>query len=206
MGFLKSLVRGFTGEEAKDQITQGRAAANSEITRGEQGSLDEYGRAITRLDPYESGGREGYDAYRASIGLMGPEEQARIQGMYFDDPVQNALMDRVTRANTRAFTAGGMSNSGAATQSLTNRLLDTYRGWQDRLMNLGAGGQQAATGQATIQTGMGDTRFAAAQQRAGVHTGAANALAANAGTGMNNLMGLVGMGLKAFGSFGAGGK
>lgn len=81
-----------------------------------------------------------------------------------------------------------MGNSGAATQSLTNSLLANWGAYQDRLKGLSETGQQAATAQAGLYAGKGDTAFGAAQQRAGIDTSAANATAASRSTGINNLL------------------
>lgn len=193
MGFLQDL----TGSSARRDIRRGRDAANREITGGETQSRSDYDAGIGTLSPYETGSREGFDAYLASLGLRGPEAQQAIQGTYFNDPVQNQLMDRITRANTRRFTGVGMGNSGAATQSLTNALLANWGGYQDRLKGLGEGGMQAAGAISGLQAGKGDTSFAAAQQRAGIQTGAANATAASRSTGINNLLNIAGTAVKA---------
>lgn len=128
--------------------------------------------------------------------MSGADAQRRVEDAYFNDPVQNALMDRITRANTRRFTGIGMGNSGAATQSLTNALLDSYRQYQDRLKGVGDTGFGAAGAQAGINTQAGDTRFAAGQQRAAINMGAANALAGASSIGINNLLNAAGTAAK----------
>jgi hypothetical protein len=188
----------FTGASARRDIRRGQQTALGDIDTGEAGGLDEFGRASGRLDPYASGGLDAHNAYLASLGLRGEAERARVQGLYFDDPVQNALMERITRANTRRFTGVGMGNSGAATQSLTNALLANYGGYQDRLRGLGEGGMGAATTQAGIGTQAGLTRFAAGQQRAGVNIGATNAVAQSRSTGINNLLNIAGTAARFF--------
>lgn len=197
MGFLSSL---FGGDDARRDIQRGRVASRKELDIGEAGALEQYDTAIGGLTPYEEIGRSGLEDYRASLGLRGPEEQARIQGIYFSDPVQNAIMDRVTRANTRRFTGIGMGNSGAATQSLTNALLDRWGSYQDRLAGLGTGGYAAASDIAGIRTGKGDIKYMTGQHKAGIETNAANAMAASRSTGINNLIGLVGAGARLIGA------
>lgn len=182
----------FTGRAAARDIRRGQQTGLSDIGTGEAGALDEFRSGIGVLDPYATGGREGYEAYLASLGLRGDDARRTFQDNYFNDPVNNALMDRVTRANTRRFTGIGMGNSGAATQSLTNALLEGYRGWQDRFRGLGEGGVAAAGGQAGLYQHAGDTRFGAGQQRAAVNMNAANALAQSRGIGINNLLATAG--------------
>ncbi|MBX9587909.1 MAG: hypothetical protein K2X43_01300 [Hyphomonadaceae bacterium] len=184
MGFLSDL----TGASARRDIKRGREAANREITGGEQAGIARYDTGISRLDSYAD--PAGYEAYLATLGLRGDNARREVQDTYMSDPIQNALMDRITRANTRRYTGIGMGNSGAATQSLTNALLANYGSYQDRLKGTGDTGLQASGAQATLDKGAGDIAFQAGQQRAGVETSAANALAASRSTLMNNILGI----------------
>jgi hypothetical protein len=188
----------FTGKSARNDIEQGQTTALGNIDAGNAAAQADYARGTGRLDSYAAGGRSANDAYLASLGLSGDQARSKVQQTYMSDPIQNALMDRITRANTRAQTANGMNNSGAATQSLTNALLDRYKGYQDQLMGAGQQGMQAASGQAGIDTHAADTEFGAGQQRAGINIGAANAMAASRGTTLNNLIGIAGVGVKGF--------
>jgi hypothetical protein len=188
MGFFDDLL----GITAKKAIQKGQRIALGDIGTGEAGALESFRSGTERLDPYATSGREAYDAYLASLGLRGDEARRGVQDIYFGDPVQNALMDRIARANTRRFTGIGMGNSGAATQSLTNALLANYGAYQDRLRGAGDTGFQAAGAQSGIDTQAGMTRFAAGQQRAGINLGAANAQAQASGIGINNLLGIAG--------------
>ena len=188
MGFFDD----FFGASQRRDIRRGQQQGIADVRAGETGALDEFGRATSRLDPYSTGGMDAYNAYLASLGLRGEDERRLVQDRYFNDPVQNALMDRITRANTRRFTGIGMGNSGAATQSLTNALLANYGAHQDRLRGAGDTGMGAATTQAGIGTQAGLTRFGAGQQVAGINMNAANAMAASRSTGINNLLGVAG--------------
>lgn len=194
----------FTGKSARNDLAAGKDAANKEITGGETAGRADYDAGIARLDPYATGGEQGLDAYLASLGLRGTQAQQEVQGRYMADPIQNALMDRITKANTRQQTGRGMGNSGAATQSLTNALLASWGSYQDRLKGVGDTGVQAAGGQSTLEAGKGDMAFGAGQQRAGIDIGSANALAASRSTGVNNILAAAGVGLKAFGVGGYG--
>jgi hypothetical protein len=198
MGFFSDLAGAFTGSTARKDIKKGKAEANAELTAGEGKGLGYYEEGVTSLDPYAEGGLEGQEAYLASLGLRGDEARAGVQKTYFDDPVQNALMDRIQRGNNRSFGAVGMGNSGKATQSLTNALLQKWGEYQDRLKGVGEGGLGATTAQAGLRSGMGDLAFGASQQRAGVDIGAANASAASRAAPVNNLLGLLGIGQKAY--------
>jgi len=201
MSFFGDLAGNFTGGRSRDDLARGRAQADASLEAGLQGGLDEYARgyghldeASARLDPYATGGRAGYEAYLASIGLGTDEARKKVQDSYFNDPVQNAIADRVTKANTRAQTGRGMGNSGAATQSLTNALLERWGGHQDRLAGVGSQGAQVAGQQAGfsaakvgIDTGRGDMRYNTGRDRAGMDISYSNAIAASRNTGINNL-------------------
>lgn len=188
----------FTGASARKDIQKGKAQATGQINAGETAALGSFGTATGRLDPYATGGRSGFDAYLASLGLSGADAQKGIESTYFNDPIQNALMDRITRANTRRFTGVGMGNSGAATQSLTNALLANWGAYQDRLKGVGDTGFGAATTQGGYDTHAGDTQFAAGQHRAGIDIGTANAIAQSRSTGINNLLNVAGTVAKFF--------
>jgi hypothetical protein len=196
MSFLSDLAGAFTGSSARKDIRAGKAEATAALNTGKTEGIGYYEQGIEGLDPYAAGGREGFEAYLASLGLRGDDARKAVQDRYFTDPVQNALMERIQRGNNRSFGAVGMGNSGKATQSLTNALLGQWGQYQDRLKGVGEGGAGAAAGQGTLRAGQGDIAFGTGQQIAGVNIGAANAIAQSRAIPINNLLKMFEVGTK----------
>jgi hypothetical protein len=196
VSFLSDLASAFTGSSARKDIAKGKAEATGALNTGKTEGIGYYEQGIEGLDPYAAGGREGFEAYLASLGLRGDDARKAVQDRYFTDPVQNALMERIQRGNNRSFGAVGMGNSGKATQSLTNALLGQWGQYQDRLKGVGEGGAGAAAGQGTLRAGQGDIAFGTGQQIAGVNIGAANAIAQSRAIPINNLLKMFEVGTK----------
>ena len=208
MGWLQD----FLGDSARDDIAAGAKSANANLDAGLNAGTQSYadaGRsAASRLDAfktYADAGTASAKRYADATGVNGVDAQRAVQQEYMNDPLQNMLMDRITRANTRAFTATGMNNSGAATTSLTNNLLDNWRNYQTSLKtgaDLGQMGLTAASGQAGIDqaTGqaIGDAQISTANQKAGIDTSQANATAGTRSTGINNLLNIASLGVQAY--------
>lgn len=192
----------FTGAGAKKAIQAGQEQAQGYLTNATDNINQAYGKAASTLDPYVQGGNAFYKRYGDAMGVNGVDALTKVQNEYMNDPIQQALMDRITKANTRAMVGNQMNNSGAATQSLTNALLSNWQNYQQGLSGGSQAGQQAATTQAGVYTGQGDNLATINNQRAGVAIGGANAMA-----GANNLFAqnLIGAG-SAIGSIFGGGK
>jgi hypothetical protein len=193
MGFFNDFLGNFTGGQSRGDLTRAKGLSDAALKEGYDTGRSDYEGAIGRFDPYATGGGAAYKRYLDSLGVNGAEAQGAVEQGYLADPIQNQLMDRITKANTRAYTARGMSNSGAATQSLTNQLLANWKGYQDQLSGAGGTGFQAATGQAGIQRGEGDMAYGYGATRAGNEINYGNALAASRNTGINNLFKLGGL-------------
>lgn len=204
MGFFDDLWGGFTGSKARNDIQQGQAAATSQLDQGLNEGVADYARAGTRFEPFQTytqAGTASAKRYADSLGVNGVDAQRTVQSEYMADPIQNALMDRIQRANTRAAVAGGMNNSGAATQSLTNALLQNWNNYQTSLntgAQLGQLGLQGASGQASMDQATGDARISTANQKAGITTSAANATAATRAAPLNNLLNIASLGVQAY--------
>lgn len=198
MGFLSDLM----GKSAAKRAEAAGAAAKNTLTQGYQTARGDYERGQGRLDPFAAQSAKGYGAYTDSLGLNGRDAQARTQGMYFDDPIQQRLMSDTTRTMGRQFGARGLGNSGASNQAVANALLRGWTGYQDRLGQLGTQGVQIAGMQGQYDQGMGDLAYGNAQQQANVGMQTANAVNQARAQGMNNLIsGLSGLGGLALGGF-----
>jgi hypothetical protein len=163
--------------------------------------IENYQQGQQRLDPYSQGGGQAFNAMLTAQGLNGRDAQQE----YFDNYMSSPAIDSSMRAVNRAMAAKGLSNSGAANLAAARVWQDDFNTNQNRMMQLGNQGQQAATGQATFDQGIGDMRFGTGQLKANQATNYGNAMAASRNIGINNMMQLGGMALKAtgWGGFGA---
>lgn len=203
-----SILSDLMGKSAAKRAEAAGAAAKNTLTQGEQKARGDYQRGQSRLDPFAQQSAKGYGSYVDSLGLNGRDAQSKIQGTYFDDPIQQRLMSDATRTMGRQFGARGLGNSGASNQAVANALLRGWTGYQDRLGQLGTQGVQIAGMQGQYDQGMGDLAYGNAQQIANVGMNTANAVNAARAQGMNNLIsGLSGLGGAVIGGFtpGAGG-
>lgn len=199
MGFWDDLVGNFTGFKSGKDLEAAKAKSDAALKTGYDAGTANIEGAIDRFNPYAEGGTAANKRYLDSLGINGPEAQAAVEQGYLADPIQNQLMDRVTKANTRAFTARGMNNSGAATQSLTNSLLDRWKSYQDQLSGAGGQGFQAVGAQAGLQKGQADMDYGYGSTQAGNEINYGNAVAANRNTGINNLFKIGGIAAQAYG-------
>lgn len=201
--FFTDLAKAFTGSGARDDINAGAGLAKDELNEGMNQALGDYARAGSRFDAfkgYTDAGTASAKRYADSLGVNGVDAQRTVQNEYMGDPIQNALMDRIQRSNTRAAVASGFNNSGAATQSLTNALLQNWGQYQTALKggaDMGQLGFQAATGQAGADQMQGDAKISTFNQRAAVTTGQANANAATRAAPLNNLLNIASLGVQA---------
>lgn len=190
-------------DKAAKELAAAKAKADADLKSGYDTGRSDMGGAIDRLDDFSN--PAAIKRYYDSLGINGADALGGVEHDYMADPIQNALMDRITKANTRAFTSRGMSNSGAATQSLTNSLLDNWRQYQQQLAGAGQTSLGAATTQSGIQKSMGDMAFGYGSTLAGNDINYGNAVAANKTAGANflgtlagNVAGAVAKGAAAF--------
>lgn len=198
MGFFGDLYGSFTGSSGKKQIEAGKAESDADLDKGLSTVGTNYGAGRSELTPYATGGQTAYTSYLDSLGLNGADKAKTASDAYFNNPVNQQINQLTQKANTRAYTAQGMGNSGASTQGLTNALLKNWQAYQSQLSGAGQQGQQAATGVAGLFQGEGDAEASLYNQKAGNAISSSNALAKNSGTFANNLISLAGAGAKAY--------
>ncbi len=169
-----------------------------------QQGIENYQQGQARFDPYAQGGAAGFNALTNALGLGGADAQQSFMDSYMADP----SIDLMQQATARRMAASGMTNSGANRLAAARVHQEGYNNHLNRLTGVGQMGQQAAGAQAGLDQGIGDMRFGTGQLKANQATGFGNAMADSRSIGVNNLMGAVGMGLKAtgWGGFGVPGK
>lgn len=216
MGFFDA----FTGKAQADQIKKSSKEAMGHLdtgatqARGELGQY--YDQAQGFLNPYLQGGGQANNLLAAYLGAAGPEAQRQAFANFQNDPGYQAQFNAGVNALDRSATARGGLYSGAAMKGLQEYGQQFQRqAFNDRISQLqGFSGQglQAASGAAGLASNQGNAlsnlSFGLGQQKASNAINKGNALAQASGIGVNNLMNVAGLALKAtgFGGFGVPGK
>lgn len=185
----------FFGSDQKKDLVRANAQATGAINQGLEAGRAGYEAGRSRFDPYETGGRAGYNALLGALGLNGTGAQTEFLDRYREDPTQQYMQQAVARQ----FAARGLSDSGASRLASARVWNEGYNTHLNRLTGIGQQGQQAAGNQAQFDQGIGDLEFGTGQLRANQAINFGNALAANRSTGINNLLGVAGLGVKALG-------
>lgn len=213
-GFFDS----FFGKSQQRDLAAGNAQAQSYINNYGEQSRAAYqagaDKASAYYQPYAEGGRRGQNAYEDSLGLNGAEGGQNALTMYGNarNPYLQYEQDMAQRGMDRAANARGALNSGGNSLAVARARMglgyQDYSNWQNRLQGLGQQGFQAAGQQANIAQNAGqyaaDSYSGQGQQLAGNAINYSNALAASRGIGVNNLMQLGGLAVKAAGGMGGG--
>jgi hypothetical protein len=183
----------FTGASARKDIRNANKQATAAIDDGLQQGVTDYTRARETLDPYAEGGGKAFNAMMSAHGLNGRDAQEE----YFTNYMSSPAIESAMRAVNRNMAAKGLSNSGASHLAAARVWTDDYNNQTNRMLQLGQQGQQAATGQATIDTGIGDMRFGTGQLKANNAINTGNAMANTRSIGVNNLLSLGGLAVSA---------
>jgi hypothetical protein len=206
-GFFDS----FTGAAQKKAINKSSKEAMGYLdtgatqARGELGQY--YDQAQGFLNPYLQGGGQANSLLASYLGAAGPEAQQQAFANFQNDPGYQQQFNAGVNALDRSATARGGLYSGAAMKGLQEYGQQFQRqAFNDRVAQLqGFSGQglQAASGAAGLASNQGNAlsslSFGLGQQKAANSINKGNALAQASGIGVNNLMNLGGLALKATG-------
>lgn len=181
-------------------LDSGATAARGDITAGAD-------RAYGYLDPYAQAGSGANNLLASYLGVNGQDAQRQAMDSFLQDPGYQAQFQQGVNALDRSATARGGLYSGAAMKGLQDYGQGFARSaWNDRINQLsGFAGQglQAAGAGANIASNTGNTlgnlSFGLGQQKASNAINQGNALAQAKGIGVNNLMNVAGLALKATG-------
>lgn len=208
----------FFGQGQKKDLRAGYNDSRDMLQDGyDQGRRDiggYFNKGMGFLSPYMEGGGRANALYLDYLGANGPEAQQKAFASFQNDPGFQQQMQAGVNALDNSATARGGLYSGAAMKGVAQYGQQFQRqAFNDRMGQLGGAaqqGQQAGIAGAGLasQTGgqLGNMAFGFGQQNAANRINYANALAQNRNVGINNLMGGLGLGLKAFGFGGFGGK
>lgn len=197
MGFFSNL----TGGQSRKDVRASTAAATGLIDQGYADSQRYTNEAADTLNPYVQQGGRASRMYGDLLGLNGVDARSAAQGVLTSDPLFQGGLAQDSNALLRQLNARGQSGGGLANIAAQRVLQQNYGSWLDRYNQGGQQGFQAANALGNVRMTQGDNAYGAATTKAGLQIGQGNALAATRNTGINNLMGALGTGLKAYSAF-----
>jgi hypothetical protein len=206
-GFFDS----FTGKAQADQVKKSSKEASKHLqwgydtARGDMGQY--YDQAQGFLSPFLQQGPQANALLGNYLGINGADAQKQAFSDFQNDPGYQAQFNAGVGALDRSATSRGGLYSGAAMKGLQEYGQQFQRqAFNDRinqLSGLSNQGFQAASGAAGLASNQGNAlgsmAFGMGQQKASNAINTGNALAQAKGIGVNNLMNLGGMALKATG-------
>ncbi len=197
MGFFDA----FTGKAQQKALTAANTQANQYLDTGYNQSQGYYNQAYDNLSPYAQQGAQGQRTYMDLLGLNGDDARSSAQGMITSDPMWSGKFAADSNAVLRNMNARGAGAGGAAAMAGQRVLTQNYDNALARYANLGQQGATLAGQQSQIRMGQGDNAYGFGATKAGNAMNYGNATAQAKGVGVNNLLNLVGTGVKAFGAF-----
>ncbi len=196
MGIFDSL----TGKPAKQAMGANMArldALKTEgmgyLTAGKEGALGSLDAAGNFYDPLATKYGAGTNTYLDSLGINGPEGNARATGAFqagpgYDFKVNQSLDALDRRAASRGLLASG--NNTIDTLSTVHGIANQeYGGWQDRLAGLISPELTATAGQATAEAAKAPIYTNDALARVGLASNVAGGLNSQQTQGANAAMG-----------------
>jgi hypothetical protein len=194
MGFSFDL----SGRKAQRDIRNANAQATAALSQGYGEQTQRYDQAFDQFTPFAQQGRAANDFYTNALGLGGQDAQTQAIGTLTNNPLFQGQLGQESSAISRQLNARGMGAGGTAAMAGQRVFQQTAGNWLDRYRDAGQQGFQAASQQGNIRMGQGDNAMGYGATRANQGIQYGNALASTRNTGLNNLMGLAGLGIKAY--------
>jgi len=204
MGFLSDVWSSFTGDAQRDEIRSAGKKADAALKEGYDSAYGDYSGAIDSFQPYADSGTKSQKFYDDLMGLNGPEARAAAQATVTSDPQFGGQLASSSNAMLRYLNARGESGGGKAALAGQRVLQGTYGDWINRYKSGGEQGLQATNAMAAYRGGRGDLAWGYGATKAGKAINQGNAMAEARGIGVNNLLGVANMALKASGIGGYG--
>jgi hypothetical protein len=210
MGFFSN----FFGGDSRRDIRDGQAQANQMLTQGRdeaQGRYDTgYEESKGYIDPYIESGQRGSEFYDDLLGLNGDDARDAAQGILESDQGFQGQLGESQNAMLRHMNARGNSNSGAGALAGARVARQGYTQQLGAYGNRAAQGYQAAGAGANLATGYANNsaqlQYGTAQQKAANQISSSNAIGQTRNTGMNNMLGIAGLGLKGYAAANSGNR
>lgn len=192
------LIGSFFGSDQKKTLAAAKAKSDAALKEGYDQGQGYYNQGYDQLTPYAEGGQAGYNAYNQAIGLGTPEEQAAAQQRIFQDPAMQQILGQQSNALLRKYNSQGSGTGGGRLALAGARVgVENYNNALNRWQGVGQQGAQTATQQSNIRLGQGDLAWGYGASRAGQEVNYGNARAQAQSTGVNNLLSLGGLAIKA---------
>lgn len=213
MGFFSSL----TGSSQRKDMKRAYADSNAYLDKATghiNTGYDQGNAAVDKyIDPMLSQEiPEQFQEYRNALGINGDEARSRVYQSYMDDPALQYANNKAMQDLERRYNAGGMMDSGASRLALARAGMEGWGNQMNRLAGLDAQsfqGRENALGRAqsaglagaqlssNLATGRGSDLAGIEATRAGNRINLGNGLASSRSAGIQNLMGLGGVALRA---------
>lgn len=197
MGFFDS----FTGKSQRRDLQYAQTQANAALDQGYAQSQSRYDQAAGLFEPQATTGARAGTFYDDAIGLNGADARNTAQGVITSDPLWTGALAEDQNALMRMMNARGESGNGKAYLAGQRVLAQNYGNALDRYKTRADTGTQAVGTLAGIRTAQGDNAYGYGATKAGQATNYGNAISETRGVGVNNLMNMLGTGLKAYGAF-----
>lgn len=204
MSFLSNLFGGLTGSSQRKALRNANAQAQGYLDTGEGDLRAGYNKAFGYIDPYAQMGLQAQTSYFDALGLNGEQARARFQQMYQSDPMLSGAAALDQNRLMKLYNAQGSANSGVAALAGARAGMENYGNFLNRFAGQGQQGQQAAQFGAGLSAQRGQDLLGLSATRAGNAINFGNAMASSHNSGINNLLSIAGLGLKAFGVGGFG--
>jgi hypothetical protein len=188
----------FFGSKARSDVRKANKSANAALADGYGQQTQRYDQAFDMFSPYAQQGRAANDFYTNALGLGGQDAQNQAISTLTGNPLFQGQLGQESNALMRNLNARGMGGGGTAAMAGQRVFQQTAGNWLDRYRDAGQQGFQAASQQGNIRMGQGDNAMGYGATRANQAIGYGNAMAGTRNAGMNNLMGLAGLGIKAY--------
>lgn len=197
MGFFDS----FGGSKQRADIYAANRQANQYLDQGYKQSQGYYDQAGQYIDPYVQSGGKANAMYTDLIGLNGPDAQSTAYDTLTSNPIFQGTLGQESNAVLRNLNARGQSGGGLAQIAGQRVFQQTAGDWLNRFRDAGQSGFQAAGTRAGIATGQGDNAYGYGATKAANRMSLGQSIADTRNAGVNNLIGLLGTGLKAYSTF-----
>lgn len=202
MGFFDFL----SGSDARKDIRKSSQQANQYLDQGYGQSQGFYNQAGELLSPFVESGGKAQTFYNDLLGLNGTDARSTAQGTLTSDPLFQGGLAEDSNALLKQLNARGMGAGGTSALAAQRVLQQNYGNWLDRYNQAGQQGFNAATAAGNLKAAQGDNAYGFAATKAGNAINTGNAIAQTRNTGVNNILNLLGTGVKTYNALYNGGK
>lgn len=206
MGFFGDLIGGFTGKNQADAAKKAdrryRQGIDNAVNRARPVFNKGYNAAMDQYQPLADQGQQ-YNALLADLyGVNGPDAQAAAQEMYMADPMRQGQLSMAIRGVDRGANASGLYGSGRMALAGERAAQGLYNDWMQGFGNQAAQGAGYIGNRAMLDIDKGNTigNMLYGSEAAKAQSSANSAQQVGQAKSMfaNNLLGVAGLGVKAY--------